>query len=93
MVLAVGVHLGLCHGRLDLGQRRPRRGLWPPSKVYESFIPADVMADFGGEMQTVDDVLMQRDCCAVAAGISPVATGIMEKWWRQHMNDLDGGAT
>ena len=62
-------------------------------RFYESFISADVMADFGGEMQTVDDVLMQRDCCAVAAGISPVATGIVEKWWRQHMNDLDGGAT
>ena len=47
----------------------------------ESFVSVDLVVDFGGEMQTMNDVLMQRDCCAVAAVISLVAAGIVEKWW------------
>ena len=52
-----------------------------------------MVVHFDGEMQTMDDVLMQRNCCAVTAVILLVAAGIVEKWRRQHMNDLDGGAT
>ena len=41
----------------------------------------------------MDDGLTQRDGGAVAAVASHVAAGIVEKWWRQHMSDFDGGAT
>ena len=41
----------------------------------------------------MDDDLTQRDGCTVAAVESHVATEIVEKWWRQHMTDFDGGAT
>ena len=43
------------------------------------------MVDVGGEMQTMDEVLMQKDGCAAAVVASHIAAGIVEKWWRQHL--------
>ena len=60
-------------------------------RFSESFVSVDLVVD--GEMQTMDEVLIQRDGCAAAMVTSHVAAGIVEKWWRQHMNDFDGGAT
>ena len=41
------------------------------------------MVDFGGEMQSMDEVLMQRDGCAAVMVTSHVTAVIVEKWWRQ----------
>ena len=51
------------------------------------------MVDPRDEKQIVDEGLTQRVGYAAAAIALHVATGITEKWRRQHMNDLDGGAT
>ena len=48
-----------------------------------------MVVHFGGEMQTMDEVLMQRDDCAAAVVTSHVAAGIVKKWWRQFMIDFD----
>ena len=59
----------------------------------ESFISKNPVVDFGGDMQTMNNVLVQRDGCVAVAVTSHVAAGIAKKWWRQHVSDFDGGAT
>jgi hypothetical protein len=51
------------------------------------------MVDFDGEMQIMGSDLTQRNGCATTAITSHVVVGIVEKWWRQHISDFDGGAT
>lgn len=51
------------------------------------------MVDFRGDMQTMGDDLTQRDDCAASSGTSLVVAGIAEKWWLQHLNVVDDGAT
>ena len=49
------------------------------------------MVDFDSEMQIMDDDLTQRNGLVATATLE-VAAGIVEKWWRQHLSDFEGGA-
>lgn len=56
------------------------------------FITQDPVVDFHGEMQIMNDDLTRRDGYAVAAVSPHVTAVIVEKWWRRHLSDFDGGA-